>query len=143
MLLAGAVALCASDPTIGAQESVSIQQARSVWDGVYTEVQATRGDSLYAQECAVCHGPDLMGGEATPALKGGEFVWRWNGLSMGDLYDRIRLSMPADDPRRVGRREKAAILAFLLLENEFPVGGSELGYRTELLSQIRFEAVKP
>ena len=127
---------------LGAREA-SAQQARSVWDGIYTEQQAQRGEPIYVRECAVCHAVDLTGGEATPALRGGEFLWRWNGLSMGDLFERIRVSMPQDDPRRVSRRDKADILAFLLLENDFPLGERQLGYRSEMLRQIKFLAAKP
>ena len=122
---------------------VTAQQTRTVWDGIYTEEQAMRGDTLYARECAVCHGPDLRGFEATPALTGGEFRWRWSGLSMNDLFDRIRISMPQDDPRRVARQEKADILAFLLLRNTFPAGETDLSYRAPMLSQIQFLAMKP
>ena len=128
--------------TLGVHQ-VAAQQAESVWDGVYTEQQAKRGEPLFAKECAVCHGVDLEGGEATPALRGGEFIWRWNGLSIGDLFERIRVSMPQDDPRRVSRRDKADILAFLLLENGFPLGERQLGYRSEMLRQIKFLAAKP
>ena len=39
------------------------QPTASVWDGVYTEEQAGRGQALYAKECASCHGASLSGGE--------------------------------------------------------------------------------
>ena len=32
---------------------------RSVWDGVYTKEQAHRGQTVYGQECAKCHGENL------------------------------------------------------------------------------------
>src|SRR5438876_3128832 len=41
-------------------------ESRSVWDGVYTEEQAKRGESIYRKECAVCHGDMLTGGESAP-----------------------------------------------------------------------------
>jgi len=34
---------------------------RSVWDGVYTAEQAKRGEALYANNCASCHGSALGG----------------------------------------------------------------------------------
>ncbi|PYR94394.1 MAG: class I cytochrome c, partial [Acidobacteria bacterium] len=34
----------------------------------------------------------------TPALTGGAFMANWDGLTVGDLFDRIRISMPADRP---------------------------------------------
>ena len=127
----------------GAGTEVSARQAQSVWDGVYTAEQAQRGEPLYQQSCAECHGPDLAGGEMSPGLVGGEFVWNWNGLSVGDLFERLRISMPQGVPSSVSRQEKADILAFLLEANEFPAGDTELANRTAMLAGINFLAEKP
>src|SRR5262245_30223530 len=72
--------------------------AKSVWDGVYTSEQAKRGEALYAQSCAACHGNALEGGEMAPPLAGGAFNANWNGLTMGDLSERVRISMPQNNP---------------------------------------------
>src|SRR5258708_13609568 len=64
-------------------------ESRSVWDGVYTEEQAKRGEPIYHKECAACHGDLLTGGESAPPLTGGAFLANWNGLTVGDLFDRI------------------------------------------------------
>jgi cytochrome c len=119
------------------------QASRSVWDGVYTLEQAKRGATLYANECASCHGTALNGGESAPPLTGGEFFSNWNGLTVGDLFERIRVSMPADNPGKLKREQDADILAFMLSMNQFPAGAAELEHRTELLKQIRIEAAKP
>ena len=138
---AGAVvavlAVCVAGPEVAAR------QVQSVWDGVYTVEQAQRGAPLYQQSCAECHGPDLAGGEMSPGLVGGEFVWNWNGLSVGDLFERLRVSMPQGEPNSVSRQEKADILAFLLQANDFPVGDTELANRTGMLVGINFLAQKP
>ena len=78
-----------------------------------------------------------------PGLAGGEFVWLWSGLSTGDLFERMCVSMPPDNPARVNRQEKADILAFILFTNDFPAGTAELANRTEMLNQIAFEALQP
>jgi cytochrome c len=122
---------------------VCAQTSRSVWDGVYTPGQAKRGASLYANECASCHGAALNGGESAPPLAGGEFFSNWNGLTVGDLFERIRVSMPADNPGKLTREQDADILAFMLSMNQFPEGKTELEHRTEVLKQIRFEVAKP
>jgi S-disulfanyl-L-cysteine oxidoreductase SoxD len=122
---------------------VCAQSSRSVWDGVYTPEQAQRGAALYAAECASCHGAALNGGESAPALTGGEFFSNWNGLTLGDLFERIRVSMPADNPGKLSREQDADILAFMLSMNQFPPGKTELEHRTEVLKQIRFESAKP
>src|SRR6185369_14585331 len=74
---------------------LAAQTTRSVWDGVYTSAQAERGAALYANNCASCHGSALGGGESAPPLTGGEFSSNWYGLTVGDLFERIRITMPA------------------------------------------------
>jgi mono/diheme cytochrome c family protein len=115
---------------------------RSVWDGVYTDEQAKRGAALYAKECAGCHGTQLTGGEEAPALTGSTFTSNWNGMTLGDLFERTRTTMPQNDPSKVSRQQHADILAFVLSFNKFPAGKAELDKQTEVLREIRFEAEK-
>lgn len=119
------------------------QTNRSVWDGVYTEEQARHGQAVYTKECASCHGAELTGGEAAPPLTGIGFLANWNGLTMGDLFERMRVSMPQDDPTRVSRQQHADILAYLLRANRFPAGKAELDRQTEVLNLIKIDAEKP
>jgi S-disulfanyl-L-cysteine oxidoreductase SoxD len=117
--------------------------SRSVWDGVYTEEQANRGRALYGQECAMCHGDSLTGADEAPALVGGAFLANWDGLTVGDLFERIRISMPANRPGKLSREKVADVLSYLLAFNRFPGGSTELERQTEVLKEIRLEAVKP
>ena len=117
--------------------------SRSVWDGVYSPEQAKRGDALYSQQCGSCHGTALTGGESAPPLAGGDFQSNWNGLTVGDLFERIRTSMPADRPGRLTREQNADILAFIFSVNQFPPGKTDLARQTEVLKQIRFESTQP
>src|SRR5215472_5961026 len=90
------------------------QSSKSVWDGVYTADQAKQGQALYNESCSSCHGDTLMGGESAPALAGGEFLSNWNGLTLGDLFERIRKTMPLDKPGKLSREVNADILAYVL-----------------------------
>lgn len=119
------------------------QPSRSVWDGVYTEEQAQRGEALYQQECALCHLATLTGGESAPPLAGADFLSNWNGLTLGDLFERLRISMPPDQPDRLTRQQKIEILAYMLSVNKFPAGSRELPRETYALNQIRLDAIKP
>ena len=130
--------LCA----VRAQEP-SASPARSVWDGVYTDEQAKRGEAVYRKECAACHGDQLTGGESAPPLTGGAFLSNWNGLTLGDLFDRIRKTMPQTNPGRLTRQQDADVLAFMLDRNKFPSGKTELYRQSEMLKEIRFESEKP
>jgi mono/diheme cytochrome c family protein len=115
----------------------------SVWDGIYTEVQASLGESGYRKNCASCHGEKLEGSGQTPALAGNEFVSTWDGMSVGDLFDQMKSTMPADRPGQLSPAENADILAYLLKFNSFPHGQSELAADSEQLKRIRFEANRP
>jgi mono/diheme cytochrome c family protein len=118
------------------------QASSSVWDGVFAEEQSKRGQALYAKECAACHGTELSGGEEAPPLSGGAFMSNWSGLTLGELFERIRVSMPEGRAGSLSRQQNADILAYLLSFNQFPAGKTELQKDTELLKQIRFEAQK-
>jgi S-disulfanyl-L-cysteine oxidoreductase SoxD len=115
---------------------------KSIWDGIYTDEQATRGKALYSSECASCHGAELTGGEMAPGLAGGEFISGWDGLTVGDLFERIRVSMPQNSPGSLSGQQNADILAFVFSVNKFPTGTSELPKEAGILKQIKFEAKK-
>src|SRR6185436_7272815 len=116
---------------------------KSIWEGLYSEEQATRGKGLYAQECASCHGGELTGGEMAPPLAGGEFLAGWDGLTVGDLFERIRISMPQNNPGSLSGQQNADILAFMFKASKFPVGTTELAKEAGILKQIKFEVKKP
>ena len=148
VVVIGLAAIGAFRSSVRAQQTVSTaasstESSHSVWDGVYTDEQAKRGDALYSERCAKCHGPDLAGGEMAPALAGADFKSNWSGLSVDDLFERIKISMPQDNPGGLSRQQTADILAFVLSRGGFPSGTIELAREAEVLKQIRFEALKP
>ena len=118
-------------------------QGRTTGDGVYTEAQATRGEKIYADSCASCHGPDLYGGGQTPALAGREFNLDWNDLAMSDLFDRTRGTMPADKPGTLTPARTADVIAYLLQQGKFPAGQTELPEDAAALKAITFVSPKP
>jgi hypothetical protein len=129
--------------TVGIWQSVGAEQAGSTWSGIYTEEQAKSGAAVYAKSCSECHLEDLAGDGFAPALRGPEFMSNWNGLTVGDLFERIRVSMPPSDPNSVTPKEKAAILAHLFKSAGFPAGQAELAGESAPLKAIKFEATKP
>jgi mono/diheme cytochrome c family protein len=119
------------------------QTTLSVWDGIYTQEQAARGAQDFAQVCASCHGAALTGSGEAPVLSGGQFTGDFEGQTIGDIFDRIRTTMPQSAPGVLSRDQYADILAFLLKSNGFPAGKAALGPRSEDLRAISFEASKP
>jgi mono/diheme cytochrome c family protein len=100
------------------------------------------GESLCAQECASCHGTELTGNDETPALAGPAFLANWDGLTVGDLSERVRQTMPPNKLGRLTRQQIVDILGYVLNVNGFPAGKTELDPKTAPLKQIRIEATK-
>ena len=138
LALLGLTVIGGIGPALRAQETT-----RSVWDGVYTEAQAKRGEAVYRQNCAACHGVTLEGIETAGPLTGARFTANWNGVTVGDLLERVRVSMPNDRPGTLSRQQTADVLAYVFSVNQFPAGKTELARQTELLKQIKFDATKP
>jgi cytochrome c len=110
---------------------------------VYTDEQAKRGEAIYYERCAMCHGPQLEGADMTPPLTGGEFTSTWNDLTVGDLFERIRITMPLNNPGVLSRQQNADVIAFILKANRWPAGAAELSREVAVLKEIKIEAVKP
>ena len=138
LAILGLMAIAGIGSAVRAQEST-----RSVWDGVYTEAQAKRGEAVYGQNCAACHGVALEGIETAGPLTGARFTANWNGVTVGDMFDRIRVSMPHDRPGTLSRQQTADVVAYVFSFNRLPAGKIELARQTELLKQIKFDATRP
>ncbi len=114
-------------------------QGRSVWDGAYTDAQAERGRAAYKEHCAGCHMDDLMGffsgGAATP-IKGQMFQDNWDAASIGDLFEKIRTQMPREAADTVADAPKLDIMTYILKENGYPAGTTELKQDAQLMGGI-------
>ena len=131
--------MCAGYSLLRAQEG-----PRSVWDGVYSQVQAQRGLPLYNKHCLDCHGDDLEGDAETPPLKGGTFLTNWDGQKLGDLYTRIHRDMPLNsEVGKLSSQVVADLVAYILSINQFPPGSAELPHAVEVLNEIQFQARRP
>jgi len=118
-----------------ALEGVKIAK-KTVWDGVFTAAQAERGKENYLTgRCGGCHKLDLTG-DRGPALKGGDFIAHWENGSVITLFDKIRETMPQNSPNDVTEDAKADIVAYLLQENGFPTGKTELRAEAESLGIV-------
>ncbi len=139
----GLAAIGSCYSSIHAQLPPSSDTTRSVWDGVYTDAQAERGTELYARYCSDCRENTLIGDSMTPLLAGSDFLSQWDGLTVGDLFERIRITMPLNNPESLPRNVNCDILAYILSANNFPSGQTELPHDTPKLRQIEIQAFKP
>jgi S-disulfanyl-L-cysteine oxidoreductase SoxD len=142
LIAAWAAAVCYSSAH-AQQKTAGSEPHQSVWDGVYTDVQAKRGESVYKQECIICHGQTLEGnGEGANPLSGPAFLSMWNGLTLADLFDRMRQTMPQNSPGKLTREQNADVLAYVLSVNRFPSGKTDLARESERLREIKFDPFK-
>lgn len=117
--------------------SVWAQSAASVKDGIFTQVQADKGKGVILDWCAKCHSANLLGGENnTPALIGAEFLDKWRNHTIAELFDKMRTTMPVDDPGKLSRTDYVSALAYILSVNNFPAGMKPLSGDMKALGQI-------
>ena len=95
-------------------------------DGSYSDEQANRGKALFSQNCSSCHMQDLSGNAAAPSLIGETFATHWGQGTVGDIYNRIRTTMPQSSPGSLNPQNYIDIVAFLLQSNGLPSGKEEL-----------------
>ena len=116
---------------------------KTVWTGVYTADQATRGAAAYAESCASCHGESLAGIDVAPPLTGAGFLNNWNNTSAGDLFTRIKTTMPLNAPDSLSGRTVSDIEAYLFQANGFPAGEIALPPSPPMMANVRIVAQKP
>ena len=105
--------------------------------GSYTDAQATRGEELYEEQCAPCHGADLSGiPDLFPALAGDVFVEAWQGRSVGELFEAVSVTMPALDPGSLTPDQNADLVAFMLSASMYPSGPADLATDLDALNAI-------
>jgi cytochrome c553 len=118
--------------------SAASPQSITPWSGVYSSRQAAEGEAIYLDRCASCHLPDLSGSDDAPQLAGALFGAAWNDRTLADLFERMRRSMPKDEPGSLTTGKYAQLLAYVLRRNGFPEGASALSDRPDALRDIRF-----
>ena len=118
--------------------------ARSVREGVYTTAQASAGKVAYTEKCASCHGtlasatPDMA-----PLLNDWIFQDTWKSRSVGDLFERIRNTMPQNEEGTLSPQRTAQIVAYILSANQLPAGNAALAEDGDALKHIAMDAGPP
>jgi len=112
------------------------QQTRTP-DGVYTDAQAKRGQALFQERCAPCHGA-AMGGGIGPPLTGAVFTAAWAGHSLDELGNKIKNTMPPSDSGKLTLAQSADVVAYILQAGKFPAGKSELPADEAVLKAVAF-----
>jgi mono/diheme cytochrome c family protein len=103
---------------------------KSIRDGAYSKAQAVRGGSAFEQQCVGCHGDPKFGFSVIDARE---------GLTVAELFEFMRGSMPEDNPGSLRPAQYADILAYFLSLRGLPPGDAELAPDVEALKQIQIE----
>ena len=138
--LAGVVSLVAQQAQPAGAKPASA--GRSVWSGIHSDAQAKRGEPLYAENCAFCHGAELEGTMSAPPLTAAALTTRWHNKTLADLFEYQQSFMPWNSPGGFGRPQNVDILAYILKKGGLPAG-TELPSQPDALRQIRIVVAKP
>lgn len=117
---------------------LSAQTAKTVWDGVYTDEQARRGEAVSKSKCQFCHG-ERLSGDMGPPLAGSDFLSGWNGKPASELFDKIRTTMPQGEEGTLSATDTADLVAYLFQLSKIPSGSVELGTDASMLSQLQIQ----
>jgi quinoprotein glucose dehydrogenase len=128
-----------------AQNRPASAATSSVWDGVYSEEQARRGEALYGEKCASCHLDDLTGYEYAPPLTIDYFVGDWGmaAHTVAEVFEKIRKTMPKEAPGSLTESVSADVLAYIFHANHLPSGPAALSSDRAVLARIRITANPP
>ena len=120
----------------------------SIWDGVYTEAQASRGEFIYEGACGFCHGYRLDGAaddpdmRSSPPLARAKFLRDWEGRSLAVLFELSKTTMPEDNPGSLTDQEFVDVIAYMLSVSNLPTGDAELQVDLQSLSQVTIQQTK-
>ena len=113
LLLAGGVIVSSQTPAPG----------RTVWDGVYTDAQATRATGVFGASCAGCH---TLTPDGNRPLSGDRF-WQSNTQKpVVDLLNYISKNMPNGNGGSLSQESYNDLTALILRSNGLPAGATEL-----------------
>ena len=96
--------------------TMSVRAQATVNDGVFTEAQATSGQAVYDAQCKTCHNMRFYR----------DTLRSWNNQPLLYLWESIMGTMPADNPGSLMFEEYTNVIAYILQEQGFPSGDSEL-----------------
>jgi S-disulfanyl-L-cysteine oxidoreductase SoxD len=120
---------------------------KTIWDGIYTEEQARRGEQVFKSECSYCHRDDLAGGFlddgvgrapalAGPRAFGSSLVERWKDLTLTDMVASIAATMPQPKPASLTLQGYVDVVGYLFSKNKIPPGSLELPVDAEALGRL-------
>lgn len=96
--------------------SAAVASGRSTKDGAFTAEQAERGKAVYDKSCVNCHQADFYR----------ERLTRWQNKPVGQLFESVSTTMPADNVGGLLTSEYVDVLAYIFSITGSPTGSEEL-----------------
>ena len=112
--------------------TVKTDSMRTTQLGVFTDIQAKRGQQVYAGTCQSCHTPT--------SHQGAMFTQNWDRHPLSDLFIYVSQKMPQDNPGILDPNDAADVVAFLLKVYSMPAGNVELAPDTVAMKQILIDS---
>jgi mono/diheme cytochrome c family protein len=138
----GAAAMAYGMIAIWSSAALHAGQSRTANQGVYGDAQAGRGQAMFKERCATCHG-DSLEGDLAPPLTGPEFLGAWGNQPLSELVTKIEKTMPASDPGTTTRQQAADLVAHILAVGKFPAGTADLASDEATLRNILLPGPAP
>ena len=141
--------VAALSAAFGAFAQTAASNSRSIRDGVFTSLQAQRGQTAYTGPCDRCHGykldgapddPDML---PAPPVAGPKFLRKWDGRTLAALFDYLRATMPANNPGYLSDAEVADLVAYMLASSGMPPGDAALPTDREALAGVLIVSQSP
>ena len=107
--------------------------ARTVWDGVYTDAQAERATAAFSQSCSNCHTLESQG---EGPLTGEKFWEGFTQKTVGELLTYVSTNMPNGRGGSLPASTYNDLVALILKSNGLPAGTVELAPDTVAGVQI-------
>ena len=110
------VSLAATAIGVAAVSMAAFAGGKSTKDGAFTAEQAERGKAVYDKSCGNCHQADFYR----------ERLTRFSGKPVGQLFEVVSTSMPADNIGGLLTSEYLDALAYIFSITGSPAGSEEL-----------------
>jgi len=116
--------------------AVDLPAQPATWNPAFTAQQASRGATVYAANCQMCHMQNLMGGDIAPPVAGAAFLAKWNTRDVAQLLRYIQVQMPLHSPGGLRPQQNADVLAYLLEKSGVAAGAKELTAPADLARPV-------
>jgi mono/diheme cytochrome c family protein len=110
------VSFAATAIGVAAISMAAFAGAKSTTDGAFTAEQAERGKAVYEKSCVNCHQADFYR----------ERLTRFQSKPVGELFEVVSTSMPADNIGGLLTSEYLDVLAYIFSVTGSPAGSEEL-----------------